>query len=458
MIMSEIKPKKADAVTAKTQQSKTSRKQKKNRIFAKKAKKELPPKNHVKEKKKLVLPPKEAEQFSANWKTLLEVFKSNPPPAKKQPVSSKLPQQKSKGDATQQKPVQRDGAKKDVMDQNKTPDTSKSGVKPISVNPGKSVKGKPVPSKAVADKDSQVNGKGVAPTEKEQPKAKKRKADVFANLGKATKKSKVEERKPTEADMWFDDVDADDIEATVGTEAADIMRVKQGVQKSSAQDTENALVKHGAFEGLTKAVAMDCEMVGVGPDGEESILARVSIVNHFGKCIYDKFVKPTEKVTDYRTFVSGIRPEDIKDGEDVKKVQREVADILKGRILVGHAIHNDLKILLLDHPKKKVRDTQKYKPFRKAVKSARPSLKVLCRTVLNVKVQQGEHSSVQDAQATMRLYTMVKKHWEAELKADRNSRESNQKSERRPRAPAKGSVPKRPELYPGPSISEGAMG
>lgn len=61
---------------------------------------------------------------------------------------------------------------------------------------------------------------------------------------------------------------------------------------------------------------MDCEMVGVGLDGEESILARVSIVNHFGKCIYDKYVKPTEKVTDYRTAVSGIRPADIEKGQD----------------------------------------------------------------------------------------------------------------------------------------------
>uniref|UniRef100_A0A3B5KQ81 Exonuclease domain-containing protein n=1 Tax=Xiphophorus couchianus TaxID=32473 RepID=A0A3B5KQ81_9TELE len=61
------------------------------------------------------------------------------------------------------------------------------------------------------------------------------------------------------------------------------------------------------------------EMVGVGPDGEESILARVSLVNKFGKCIYDKYVKPTEKVTDYRTAVSGIRPEDIKDGEPADK-------------------------------------------------------------------------------------------------------------------------------------------
>ena len=60
---------------------------------------------------------------------------------------------------------------------------------------------------------------------------------------------------------------------------------------------------------------MDCEMVGVGTDGEESILARCSLVNHFGKCIYDKFVRPTEKVTDYRTQFSGIRPEDIREGQ-----------------------------------------------------------------------------------------------------------------------------------------------
>lgn len=31
-------------------------------------------------------------------------------------------------------------------------------------------------------------------------------------------------------------------------------------------------------------------------------------------------------------------------GENVKTVQREVAEILNGRIVVGHAIHNDLKV------------------------------------------------------------------------------------------------------------------
>lgn len=55
-------------------------------------------------------------------------------------------------------------------------------------------------------------------------------------------------------------------------------------------------------------------MVGVGMDGKDSILARVSIVNHFGKVLYDKYVKPTEEVVDYRTPVSGIRPADLVNG------------------------------------------------------------------------------------------------------------------------------------------------
>lgn len=61
-------------------------------------------------------------------------------------------------------------------------------------------------------------------------------------------------------------------------------------------------------------MALDCEMVGVGADGVESALARVSIVNQHGHCVYDKFVDPGEKVTDYRTQYSGIRPHNLKDG------------------------------------------------------------------------------------------------------------------------------------------------
>ena len=62
---------------------------------------------------------------------------------------------------------------------------------------------------------------------------------------------------------------------------------------------------------------MDCEMVGVGETGQTSVLARVSIVNNYGNCVYDKFVKAKETVTDYRTAVSGVRPQDMKNGLQV---------------------------------------------------------------------------------------------------------------------------------------------
>ncbi|KAM4624372.1 RNA exonuclease 4 [Polymixia lowei] len=424
--MSKVKANKSDSATTKAQQSTPTEK---NNGFKKKKKywvkdkskgKKLPSKQQGKAKAPQTLPPTDAQQFSANWKTLLEILKTNPP-QEKPPVM-----QNHKNDISQKVEAQKKSSK----------DISKNNAGPSQVDSGKAGKDKTFLSIAVPN-GPQVNAQGPSVSGTQQPKAKKRRKESREKEDReqTDKKEKtvVKDRKPTEADLWFDDVDADDIEEALGKEAADIVRRREGVQKSTSQDTDSALVKTNAFEGLTRAVAMDCEMVGVGADGEDSILARVSIVNQFGKCIYDKFVKPTEKVTDYRTAVSGVRPEDVKNGEDLQTVQRQVAEIMEGRILVGHAIHNDLKVLFLDHPKKKIRDTQKYKPFKKTVQGGRPSLKVLCKEILNVKVQQGEHSSVQDAQATMRLYTMVKKQWEAEIKESRNNKDTKKKSERKPR-------------------------
>ncbi|XP_004571439.1 RNA exonuclease 4 [Maylandia zebra] len=369
-------------------------------------------------------PPKDSQQFSANWKALQELLKASQS-EKKQPAA----------------PRHQNGFSPKNVQENTSKIISKNNAAPSQRDTENKSDHKTVPKSFVSGKTG-VNSKVSNVSKTKHVIAPERERDSGKpNSLQAAKKKKLEseETKPTEEDLWFDDVDPDDIEATMGAEAAEIMRKKQGKAKgtdgASANDTEKSLVKENAFEGLTKAVAIDCEMVGVGPDGEDSILARVSIVNQFGKCIYDKYVKPTEKVTDYRTAVSGIRPEDIKDGADVQIVQREVANILEGRVVVGHAIHNDLKILLLDHPKKKIRDTQKYKPFKTIVKSGRPSLKLLCRKILDVKVQEGEHSSVQDAQATMRLYTMVKKQWEAEIKVSRKNKFLDKRSERKAKLP-----------------------
>ena len=143
--------------------------------------------------------------------------------------------------------------------------------------------------------------------------------------------------------IWFDDVDESLLDPDDVIPAA-ITKTESCKNSKSDDKKEDPLVKNKSFTGFTKAIAMDCEMVGVGYTGSESILARVSIVNHFGHCIYDRYVKPREKVTDYRTAVSGIRPSDIENANDFKTVQKEVSDILNNRILVGHAIRHDLKV------------------------------------------------------------------------------------------------------------------
>lgn len=56
-------------------------------------------------------------------------------------------------------------------------------------------------------------------------------------------------------------------------------------------------------------------MVGIGIEGKESSLARVSIVNYHGAVLLDEIVKQRERVVDYRTEWSGIRPSDMVNGK-----------------------------------------------------------------------------------------------------------------------------------------------
>lgn len=69
------------------------------------------------------------------------------------------------------------------------------------------------------------------------------------------------------------------------------------------------------------------------------------MVNNDGGLLLDRYVRPAEKVTDYRTFVSGIEPIHLKEGAvTLSEAQKQVAQILTGRVLVGHAVHHDLQV------------------------------------------------------------------------------------------------------------------
>lgn len=164
---------------------------------------------------------------------------------------------------------------------------------------------------------------------------------------------------------------------------------------------------------VTNRVALDCEMVGIGYDGKEHMLARVSIVNEQGEIIIDRYVKPQETVIDYRTEISGIRPEHISHGVDFKTIRELVRQIIHGKILVGHALKNDLLVLNLRHPKYNIRDTSRFRPIaKKAGSFGSPSLKSIALALLGESIQDGSHDSVEDARAAMKIYMLFEKEWE----------------------------------------------
>jgi RNA exonuclease 4 len=198
--------------------------------------------------------------------------------------------------------------------------------------------------------------------------------------------------------LWAEDNDisAKDLAEAYGG------NLKDTTIKGAAADKINGGLSKDV--GIGKYVGIDCEMVGVGGDEDRSVLARVSIVNFHGTQIYDSFVRPKEFVTDWRTHVSGVSPKNMATARSLEEVQTDVAAILKDRVLVGHAVKNDLEAIMLGHPKRDMRDTSKFSGFRKFSAGKTPSLKKLAKEVLGVEIQGGEHSSIEDARATMLLF------------------------------------------------------
>ncbi|XP_037939144.1 RNA exonuclease 4 [Teleopsis dalmanni] len=188
---------------------------------------------------------------------------------------------------------------------------------------------------------------------------------------------------------------------------------KQNSESLNSQLSKSARQRRKRQAQRELYVAMDCEMVGIGPHGNDDMLARVSIVNKSGEVLLDKYVKPREKVVDYRTEISGIRPTDIENGEDITVVQDEVIEILQGKILVGHGIRKDLSVLYIKHPYKNIRDTSRYRPLSRLISNGRtPSLKRLSEEILGLKIQTGEHNSIEDARAAMNIYNRLSQDWE----------------------------------------------
>jgi interferon-stimulated exonuclease-like 2 len=103
---------------------------------------------------------------------------------------------------------------------------------------------------------------------------------------------------------------------------------KKGSQKKPCKNITQAHLENkcsGASQKLPrKMVAVDCEMVGTGPKGQVSSLARCSIVNYNGDVLYDEYIRPPCHIVNYRTRWSGIRKKHMVNATPFKIARSQV--------------------------------------------------------------------------------------------------------------------------------------
>lgn len=157
-------------------------------------------------------------------------------------------------------------------------------------------------------------------------------------------------------------------------------------------------------------LAIDCEGVLLSREEgwRKNGCGRVSIVNEHEEVVYDTFVhygrnvehRPPPQSRKLGVEYNDIRPRN--GAQHINQVTRVVTALLdRAGVVVGHAVKNEMQYLR-DVPweRYQIRDTQ-WMPF-----SETDSLKLqkMASAVLGRLIQIAEHSSVEDAQATMALY------------------------------------------------------
>ncbi|KAG7450600.1 uncharacterized protein BT62DRAFT_927881 [Guyanagaster necrorhizus] len=161
---------------------------------------------------------------------------------------------------------------------------------------------------------------------------------------------------------------------------------------------------------------ISCINVGVGPGGTTSMLARIAIVDYQGQVVLDTYVAPTMRITEYRTTTTGIEAAHLssKNAMPFNSVQQLVASIIKGHVLVGHSIWNDLSVLGIPHPAVDTRDVALYQPFRNTLRSPNHiiGLQTLSWQLMRRRCQEGHLNPLENARAALDLYRTHAQGWE----------------------------------------------
>ncbi|KAI5792033.1 ribonuclease H-like domain-containing protein [Geopyxis carbonaria] len=147
----------------------------------------------------------------------------------------------------------------------------------------------------------------------------------------------------------------------------------------------------------SRAVALDCEMVGVSNhlNGEVVWMTVVDYVS--GATLIDTYIRPEGRVNDWRTRVSGVDASIIRDAAERGKLLeggwRAARNLLwqyvdAETVIVGHAVWNDLKALRVCHSR--IVDSGII-TWKACGMHRQWGLRALCYGMLGVDIQQGKH-------------------------------------------------------------------
>ncbi|CAL8124286.1 unnamed protein product [Orchesella dallaii] len=160
----------------------------------------------------------------------------------------------------------------------------------------------------------------------------------------------------------------------------------------------------------SKMYSIDCEMCEA--ENNNQALTKIAIVDEGLNVVYETFVKPKERIIDYRTRWSGVTKEMIDPVcttvEDVQSRVREIVAQAPDCIFIGQSLNCDLQAIRMTHPY--VIDTSVIFNLT-GVEGRKSKLKHLCWNLMNEDIQRTGpqilgHCPVEDARAAMKLVLM----------------------------------------------------